>query len=289
LFNASFGIYHPYQDKLEVITFPGITNNGVQHVGGVGWDKYTGLVSVLINAGAAFNTAGADVSGDNIIKKYNPFTKQFVWSINLTDITQGAWGGFNDVTTDIFGNTYIVGTFPGTITRVDRKGTKAVPWYLPPVIDHRVRGYAGIASTGDTVLAMDSSIGQLYRFDASAAQGTPVLVPHTPNTTISGSDAIHLPLKYAGKVMLVAEHVNGVTVLRSKDGRWLSCEHLGTIPNAVGLPSGALVVSTTQIGNSLYMINDWLFGDPIVPGTNAGNKTSFPMIDITAQVEALLH
>jgi hypothetical protein len=286
LFNASFGIYDPYHAKLDVIEFPGITLNPVQHVGGVGWDKHTGLVSVLVNAAAAFSTSGADVSGDNIIKKYNPRTKKFLWSLNITDVTKGVYGGFNDVTADPQGNTYIVGTFPGTVMRVDKRGSAVIPWYLPPTINTTDRGFSGVASTGNTILALDSGKGQIYRFDALAAKGAPVLIPHTPNTAISGGDAIHLPLKFGGKVLLVAEHIKGVTVLRSKDG-WATAEHLGTIPNDPTLPPGVLVVSMTQIGNSLYIVNDW-FADPWVPGTVAGNKTSFPMIDITAQVDNLL-
>ena len=259
----------------------------MQHVGGVGWDRHTGLVSVLINAAAAFATSGADISGDNIIKKYDPVAGHFTWSVNLTEVSQGRYGGFNDVTTDPRGNTYIVGTFPSSIVRVNKHGERATPWYLPETIVPTQRGYAGIASTGDVILAMDSGVGKLYRFNARACVGRPVLVPHTPALAISGSDGIHLPVKFGGKVLLVAEHIKGVTVMRSIDGTWQTAEHLGTIPNPTNLPAGVLAVSTTQIGNSLYIINDW-FGDPVVPGTTAGNKTSFPMVDITAQVDLLL-
>ncbi|KAB5572153.1 hypothetical protein GE09DRAFT_1216757 [Coniochaeta sp. 2T2.1] len=288
LFNASFGIYHPYQNRLEVIEFPGLTRNPAQHVGGVGWDAHSGLVSVLINAGAAFTTTPPDVSGTNIIKKFDPRTKTFLWSLNITElVTNGAYGGFNDVTADPRGNTYVVGTFPSSIVRVNRAGTEIIPWYHPQTNDTSINGYTGIASRGDTIVVLDSGAGKLYRFDAAAAKGTPVLVPHYPARVIEGGDGIHLPVKFGGKVLLVAEHFKGVTVLRSRSGRWDEAEHLGTIPNPPGLPEGWLIVSTTQIGERLYIINDW-FADLWVPGTVAGNKTEFPMIDITAQVDQLL-
>jgi hypothetical protein len=288
LFNASFGIYDPYHDKLEAIEFPGITHNTAEHIGGVGWDKYSGLVSVLVDAAAAFTVFpfGSDVSGTNLIKKYDPVAKKFLWTVNLTEITQGVYGGFNDMTTDPRGNTYIVGTFPGTVIRVDKDGKEAIPWYLPATINTTDEGFGGIAGVGDTLISMDAGKGQLFRFDARDDHGTPVLVPHTPNTAIVDSDGIHLPIKFDGKVLLVAEHENGVTVMRSNDG-WRTAQHLGSIPNPPGLAPGVLVVSTVQIGDSLYIINDW-FTDPVVPGTTAGNKTSFPMIDITADVDRLL-
>jgi hypothetical protein len=287
LFNASFGIYNPYHDKLEVIEFPDITRSVVQHLGGVGWDVHTGLVSVLINAGAAFVTNPPDVSGTNIIKKFDPRTKKFLWSLNITEVSQGHYGGFNDVTADPHGNTYVVGTFPSSIMRVKKQGTKIIPWYPPQTTNTSIGGYTGIASREDTIVVLDAGVGKLYRFDATAAKGTPVLIPHFPARKIEDGDGIHLPVKFGGKVLLVAEHSKGVSVLRSRDGRWEKAEHLGTVPNPPGLPPDWIVVSTTQIGDRLYIVNDW-FADPWVPGTVAGNKTSFPMVDITAQVDRLL-
>jgi hypothetical protein len=134
---------------------------------------------------------------------------------------------------------------------------------------------------------LDSLLGQLFRFDATAKRGTPVLLPHTPDAAIIGGDAIRLPLKFQGKVLLVAENGRGVSVLRSRDATWKSAEYLGLIPMDPSLPAGALTTSMTQIGEKIYTVTDW-FADPIVPGTVAGNKTTFPMIDITAQIDALL-
>ena len=287
LFNASFGIYHPYQDKLEVVDFPGITHNPDFHLGGVGWDKYTGLASLIIGQGNAFNTNGANISGDNFFKKYDPIAKGFIWTLNLTSLTQGKWGGFNDMTTDPAGNTYICGTYPSSIIKVDPHGKLFTAWVPPVTTDHTIAGYSGIASNGDTIIALDTLDGSLYRFDARATRGTPVLIPRTPNATIRGGDALHLPVKYDGRVALVAEHLRGVSVLRSKDGSWTAAEYLGLVPNPPDLPAGVLAVSTTQIGDDLYIVNDW-FGDSTVPGTTAGNKTTFPMVEITRQVEELL-
>ncbi|KAK0620746.1 hypothetical protein B0T14DRAFT_236862 [Immersiella caudata] len=287
LFNASFGVYDPYNDKLEVISFPGNTLVKEFHVGGVAWDKYSGLATVIIGQGNAFETVGANISGDNIIKKYDPRSKTFLWSLNITEVAKGEYGGFNDITHDAAGNTYFCGTYPSSILKVDRKGTAVVPWYLPETVDHTVRGYSGIASHGDTIITLDSRLGKLFRFDTTAAKGMPTPLPHVPDAAITGGDAIRLPLKFEGKVLLIAENRRGVSVLRSQDATWRSAEYLGLIPMDPNLPTGALTTSVTQIGEKIYAVTDW-FGDQIVPGTVAGNKTSFPMIDITAKIDALL-
>ncbi|KAK0717790.1 hypothetical protein B0T26DRAFT_623183, partial [Lasiosphaeria miniovina] len=294
LFNGSFGIYDPYGDKLDVVRFPGYSLDAAIHMGGVGWDARTGLASAIVGQGNAFNTAGAVVGGDNLLKKYDPRTRAVVWTVNLTATTQGAYGGFNDVAHDPAGNTYVCGTFPSSILRVDARGTHVTAWYPPAEpVDHTVRGFSGIVAHGITLVALDSGAGKLVRFDATAATaGTGVVVPVAPNVSIAGGDAIHLPAKFGGRVMLVAEHAAGVAVLRSRggdgDASWTAAEHLGVVPNSVAaLPPGALVVSTTQIGDRLYIVNDW-FADPVVSGTVAGNKTAFPMVDITRQVDELL-
>ncbi len=144
LFNASFGIYHPYQDRLEVIEFPGITRNPDFHIGGVGWDKYTGLASVIVGQGNAFNTNGANITGDNFIKKFDPSSRTFVWTQNLTSLTQGKWGGFNDITTDPAGVTRTsAARSPRPSSRSTPRGKTLTAWVPPVTTDHTVRGYLG--------------------------------------------------------------------------------------------------------------------------------------------------
>ena len=114
--------------------------------------------------------------------------------------------------------------------------------------------------------------------------GIPVNVPHYPNVDITMSDAIYFPPRYEGTVLLVAQDLLGVAVLRSKDGNWDWAEYLGLIPN---LLDGTDAVAAVQVGDSLYTVAV-SFTDPIVPGTSSGNRTLFPFVDITEQVENLL-
>lgn len=268
-------------------SFPGVTLVKEFHVGGVAWDQHSGLASVIIGQGNAFETSGANISGDNFIAKYDPHAAKFLWNLNITAVTQGVYGGFNDIAHDPAGNTYFCGTFPSSILKVDAEGTAVIPWHLPETVNHTIRGYSGIASHENTIIVLDSGTGKLFRFDATAAKGTPVPVAHVPEEPIVRGDAIRLPLKYGGRVLLIAQHLRGVAVLRSPDASWTTAEYLGLIPNDPSLPEGALTTSVTQISDRIFTVTDW-FSDPIVPGTVAGNKTSFPMVDITDQIEVLL-
>lgn len=293
LYNASFGIYNPYTDTLDVHAFPNYTLNRDFHVGGVAWDPYTGLASVIIGQGNAFETRGVNISGTNVITKYNPLTKSFLWALNITDVAQGHYGGFNDIAHDAQGNTYVCGTFPASILKIDPKGQAITEW-VPPVkpVNQTIRGYSGIVYVpkGNSILVLDSLLGKLFRFDASLSAPVPVRVPHTPDSPITGGDAIRLPPKYNNTVLLIAENARGVSVLRSKAGDWnTGVEYLGLIKKeGFGLPEGALTTSIVQIGDDkIYAVTDW-FTDPIVSGTVAGGREVFPMVDITGLVDGLV-
>ncbi|KAH7308348.1 hypothetical protein BKA65DRAFT_177388 [Rhexocercosporidium sp. MPI-PUGE-AT-0058] len=291
LFNSSVGIYDPYKDKMvDIIEFPGISHNPEYHIGGVGIDKRTGLLSIVVDAAAAFQTTPPDVSGTNLILLWDPETRELLYKVNLTDTTHGKYGGFQDVEQDPDGNVYVVGTFSGSILKVDKmrgkKAPKVTPWYVSQPVNTSRTGVGGLAVKDWTLLSNDNDGGRILKFDMRSSTGKPVVVPLTANYTLSFSDAIYLPPKYKGTVLLVAEDGVGITVLRSKNGKWDKAEFLGTVPK--NLPDSELATAAVQVGDGLYMVVV-PFGDPTVPGTLAGNRTDFPFYDITAQVEKLLN
>ena len=290
VWNATVGVYDPYRDNfVSILEFPGITRTGTLHIGGVAWDKYTNLWTILVDSANPWATNGADVSGDNLLIKYDPDRKTVLWTLNITAVTNGVYGAFQDVEHDVRGNTYVVGTFPGTLMKADAHGRAIKPWYLPPVIEHTKMGFGGLADVGNDILLSQDGDGRVYRFNMQdELRGTPVLVPTLPRGSplYNDTDAIYAPPKYDGKVLLVASHLSGLQVLRSRDGRWRTAEYLGTIPNPIG--GDWWVVAATQMGKeSVYMIGVWLT-DPWVPGQVAGNRTEFPLPEITDQIEALL-
>ncbi|EFQ31921.1 hypothetical protein CGRA01v4_13093 [Colletotrichum graminicola] len=286
--NASVVVYDPYMNKIvDVLMLSDITQNPNLQIGGVRVDQHTNLVSIVTNAAAPFNAAGQNVSGDSFITKYDVAKKQVLWSKNITDVSKGEYAGFRDIGYDPLGNTYVVGTFPGTIMKVNQEGSDIIPWYLPAKIDNTKTGFSGLAAVGNILITSNNEDSQIYRFDMTAEKGTPVLVRRSPDATLAMTGVIYLPQKYDGKVLLVAENAKGITVLRSSDGSWQSAEHLGTVPNNSLAAPGGTITAAVQVGDSLYMVEGFST-DPSVSNSTAGNRTEFPMVDITLEVEGLL-
>ncbi len=300
-------IYDPYKDAfVRILTFPHISNTGTAHIGGVAWDRFTGLITILVDSAAPWATNGADVSGTNLVIKWDPATAKALWTANLTATTQGRYGAFQDIETDARGYTYVVGTFPGSILRVSPRGDEVVPWYGPvQTADTTVPGLGGLVALGDAgtlLLANDAGNGSIYRMDTRAARvptHAPLAqVPIHPDVRYSDTDAIYAPPRYGGTVLLVASHAAGTQVLFSHDARWTRAQHLGTIhnpprrgtapPGVIAATQGSMPTAAVQMGSNAVYLVDEFFADPWVAGEVAGNRTVFPMVDLTAQIDALL-
>lgn len=221
-----------------------------------------------------------------------------MWRVNLTEVTQGKWSGFQDVTVDKRGNSYVIGTYPSSILKVDKAGKRITTW-LPPKtpINTTVHGFTGVESIGDTLLVIDSngvpeelSDGDslLWRMDMRDPIANPKQVTlRPPGVKIGVPDAIHLPEKYGGKIMLVSLNYVGVLVLRSRDA-WVSAEVLGTVKSDFPAFFQKIIPSTVQIGEDRVFAVGQKFPGAIVPGTKGGNQTEFPFFDITGEVTVLV-
>ncbi|KAK7183015.1 hypothetical protein DPSP01_006036 [Paraphaeosphaeria sporulosa] len=286
LWNASLGIYDPYTQHHEIVEFPGISHNPLLNMGGVGVNSRTGRVSLVANGPLEFPTNGANIAGDRWLLSYDPKQKKEIYRVNLTATSQGKYGGFQDVEHDPAGNTFVVGTFPGTLTKVSKDGKKVTPWYLPSTINSTDKGLTGIAAIGWELLAYGDASGALWKFDTRASKGVPTVVPVRGNHSFAPSDAIYLPPKYKSKVLLVAESAAGVSVFESTNA-WKSAEYKGTVP-LPQLDPGTVLVAPVQVGDGIYQIVAY-FGDVGLggPGT-AGNRTQFPFYDISDQVDELV-
>ncbi|KAH7628121.1 hypothetical protein B0T09DRAFT_367567 [Sordaria sp. MPI-SDFR-AT-0083] len=267
----------------QILTFPNVTGTGTTHIGGIARDPHTGFYMILTDPAAAWATEGADLTGDHLLIKYNPLTSCTLWTMNLTTVTHEKYGGFQDVETDRRGNTYVVGTFPGTILLVDKYGREIKGWYLPspfptpvPGVPFTKRGFGGLAAVPGTNICYDP-IGdhlckQLGRLIRAAPGERPWRRRCRPGCCITIPTPFICRLNMAGKK------------------KWERAEYLGTVaveyPVDEEFPQGGVPVAVTQIGpESLYVI--LAFGDfPWVE--RAGGRRRFPMPDITREVEALL-
>ncbi|KAF4996348.1 hypothetical protein FDECE_12492 [Fusarium decemcellulare] len=288
VYNATIAVWDPYVNAvIDSIKFKGLSGNPLLHASGVKVDPL-GRLSVVIDAGAAFDTEGKDISGDNFLVKYDLKSRRELWRRNLTAVTNGVYSGFQDIEHDSHGNTFVIGTFPSSIIRVSANNEKATPWYLAKPPDHTKHGYTGAVSIGDYIIVPDNTDGQLYRFNKNDKSGKRFKVSlSSGNKPIgTGLDGAFLPPSYHGTVLLVSDNSNGTIVLRSADRKWSRAQKLGVIPNRF-LTAGGSTVASFQVGSSIYSVTEY-FGDSKVPGTLAGNRTKFPLVDITKQVEALL-
>lgn len=237
-------------------------------MGAVGVDRRSGLVSIIADAAMAFPTEGRDISGTNWLLQLDPKTKELVYKINLTETSQGKYGGFQDVEQDPEGNVFVVGTWPGTLLKVDKKGTKVTPWYLPETIVQTQKGIGGIAALDWVLIAQGDQSHALWRFDLKAEKGTPIPIPITnANHTFGQSDAIYLPPKYRGTVLLVAEDTIGISVFKAPNRKWETARYMGMVP--IGdVDPGTSIVTAAQVGDSVYRVYE-PFGDEGLggPGT----------------------
>ena len=245
----------------------------------------------MVTAGAPFMTRGQDISGPNFAFLYDPIRDTILWTIDLNSITGGKYSGFQDVDSDPRGNVYVVGTWSSSIIRISPEGKDVKIWYLQNPVNQTRVGFSGIASTGNILLVADKNGfngSRIVRFDATKDIGIPYIVPLTPaNFSLEKTDAVYLPPKYNGRVLLVAVQYNGTAVIVSEDGRWDTAEFKGYIPCASAADvAGSQMTANTQIADSLYTVQEWFDWPP--NGSLAGNRTTFPMVDITAEVEALV-
>ncbi|KAJ3488488.1 hypothetical protein NLG97_g6194 [Lecanicillium saksenae] len=294
LYNASVAVYNPSSNSFEDnINFPQ-TMEPVFHASGIDVDAANRKLSVLVNAGVAFDTEGANVTGDNFLYKVDLSSpeRQVLWGTNLSAVTNGAYGGCQDAASDAAGNTYAVCTYPSAIIKVTPDGTQATPWYLSnytaPGASPIEAGLSGIVPIGDFLVGTESRGRRLLRFDTKAAAPEPVEIPISGyNASVWGSsDGAFMPPKYDGKVLLVSDNTQGTTVLVSTDG-WQSAKQVGFIPK---MSEEAFSVASMQLRGRVYAVNEF-FADaanPKVPGTNAGPRAQFPLQDINKQVYSLV-
>ncbi|EED23213.1 conserved hypothetical protein [Talaromyces stipitatus ATCC 10500] len=287
LFNSTVTTYDPYTNEvIHIAKFENITHNHLYHVGGVRVDQNSGQLGITINPANIFETNGADWSGLNWFIKYDPILRKELFRVNLTEVGGGKINGVQDSEVDPRGNYYVIGSFPSSIIRVDTCGNAKL-WYLIEPYNATVYGAAGAAAIGDILIVNDDTYNRLLRFNMTEEQGKPTFVDVSHNMTLYHSDAIYLPPKYEGKVLLVAEDTEGLQVFFSKDAQWWSADYLGIIPNSQLVYGNSFTSAATQIGDSVYALESFFFDAAIVPW-NAGNRSIFPEPDVTDALAALV-
>ncbi|OAA34021.1 tri14-like protein [Beauveria brongniartii RCEF 3172] len=287
LYKGTVSVYDATANRVsKIITLDGISNVPAFHVGGVQRDRLHDKLTISANAAAAFDTSGDDVSGTNLIVQYNLAEDRVEWAQNLTAVSNGVYGGFQDIEHDAAGNSFVVGSFPSSIVKITPDGKTATPWFGPSGTNTTLYGFAGIAAFNDarSALVPDGESGQVVRFDLTAEAGKPVIVTLGSTEPIGGDlDGGYLPPLYKDTVFLISDNVLGTIVLKSDD-KWETAKNVGVVPNALG-STGGFHVATVQIVDRVYAVTEW-FRDN-APGASL-NRTEFPFIDITDDINQLL-
>ncbi|KAK6540570.1 hypothetical protein TWF694_009361 [Orbilia ellipsospora] len=288
LFNATAVEYNPYTNKTHIITLPSVSFDPNYHVGGIDYDFRKKVVYIGADAGAAFNTNGADLTGMNRLIRYDPRRHQILYNIemtpfqNMVKLRNGGQlvGGFQDMAEDVFGNTYFIATFGNAIAKVTPYGSVSVFYAQNP--PPTVAGYSGIFSVGNTLVIADNSISGFVTFDTSRRRAHPVVVAPQcqPSGYVFSCDGFYAPPKYHGTIGLCSNDVQGIAVYQSLDG-WASSKYLGLVSNNDPAVGNGFPTATVQITDSIYISEEYFFGTPPVPDL-------FPLIDITAQVASLV-
>ncbi|RDA95553.1 hypothetical protein CP533_1227 [Ophiocordyceps camponoti-saundersi (nom. inval.)] len=296
LWNASIAIWDPVKNKIVGrLTDNRFTGRPDLHASGVKAFVPFDQLSVLYNSGNAFDTRGKNITGQNNLLRYNLQTGEVLWAIDLSLATNNRYGGYQDIAHDSDGNTFVGGTFPPSLLRVDYETQQVTPWYLGPPNSTLV-GINGLAMWEWTkLLATYASAyegSQLVSFGLDQpGKPTPIPVFRNGTRTRVGKDldGVTLPPRYGEKVALAADAYAGVVVLYSDD-EWKTARKLGVVPTQFR-DNATRVVTALQIGEPIFTVYEF-FQDATVraPGqpAGAGNRTMFPLTDITAAVDRLV-
>ncbi|KAF4595394.1 putative trichothecene biosynthesis protein [Ophiocordyceps camponoti-floridani] len=306
LWNNTIAIYDAVHNKIVgSIDYP-FGGRQDLHANAVLVDSCNRELTAGFTSAYPWDTQGARVDGPNFIAQYDLDTHELLWTVDLSKPTNYRYGGFQDVAQDRYGNLFVAGTYPAALVRIDAKTRAVEPWYLSSA-NSTTAGYSGLAMFEfRKLLVSDQSAetgSNLVSFDVDVKRPSrprPIPVTWASNGTLTGisiePDAIVLAPKYRGKVLLVADNSLGTVVLYSDDG-WVTAKKLGVVPSLFfgttanpGDAEGQVVVSL-QIGQRLFAVYEFFpDGVYLFPGAHktAGERTCFPLQDITDDVERLV-
>lgn len=254
-----------------------------------------------------YESQGANLTGPNRLIRYNPSKKKVVWNIDFAPYQDalatriGVRGsGFQDTAADNKGNAYGTLGYGNAVVKVCPNGN-VEPFYETPAaqVNGSALGYGGLVTVnkGRTIIVADALSGTFQKIETQkAGPVTAAAIPITgqPEGYKLACDGLLAPALYDQSVLLCSEDFYGgtagsITVFQTTDG-WKSGKYVGQIDNAaVGgeQVTGAVPVATVQIVDRLYILEEYFFdqGFPIV---GPGNRTAFPVIDITQEVADLV-
>ncbi|KJZ74816.1 hypothetical protein HIM_05725 [Hirsutella minnesotensis 3608] len=279
LYNATVAVYDVRKKAVvDTIKVRNITGPAI-HASGIQYDQKHDKLAILLNAGAAFDTQGADISGDNNLVLYDPQAKKEEAVINLSQTAKEGFRAFQDMEHDDDGNVFVVGSYGGSLLRVGAQDKKVDEWWVGPA-PAPAKGLTGLAKLdAETLLVTDQGESQLYRYSMTQ-RGQREKVVLTGGNLTEALDGVYLPPRYQGRCLLVSDSVNGTLVVRSRDA-WKTAEVADIVPNDFLAADGSTAASV-QVADRVLAVTEWFLDGG---GSRAGNRSEFPMVDITDRVD----
>jgi hypothetical protein len=295
MYNQTVLKYNPHTKEQSIIKFPGISGNATFHVSGIDFDHRTGAIYVSANSAAPWSGPyGLNLYGPNVLIKYDTFTDSIVYISDMAKATAAisaaagqSLNGYQDMAEDTKGNSYYIVTFGSAIVKVNPSGKASVFLEQPAseITNPPGFGYGGIIAVDDMLVISKNDRGIFVTVDTACGNPSETLVVMSglpANLTVS-CDGVLAPARYSSKVILCSQDAtNAIDVYLTAD-KWKSASYIGAVANDSPLVVGGTPTATVQIVDSIYISNDYFSYTGV-----AGNRSEFPMIDITAQVDALV-
>lgn len=211
-----------------------------------------------------------------------------------TRVGNSTGGGFQDSAEDTDGNAYVTTTFNvGAIAKISSSG-EVVSWYIgdsspAPYI------YGGLVfdEATDKLIVTAGSRGIFQSFDVASDSPAPTDIAMTGRPADGsypglGCDGLIGPARYGRKVLLCSDNAQAATTLWATEDGFVSVRYIGQVANngTEEVAKFGTVVATVEMGNSLY-VNSMFFNDTGVFDV-AGDRASFPLVDSTADFNALV-
>lgn len=212
-----------------------------------------------------------------------------------TRVGNSTGGGFQDSAEDTDGNAYVATTFGvGAIAKISSTG-KVTPWYIGGV-SPAPYVYSGLVfDTATNKLIVTAASRGIFQFFDVASSGSPAPTDITMTGRPAdgsypglGCDGLISPARYDRKVLLCSDNGQAATTLWATSDGFASVRYIGQVANngTEEVAKYGTVVATVEIGNSLY-VNSEFFNDTGVFDV-PGDRASFPLVDSTAEFDALV-
>lgn len=300
-FNASVLVYDPYTSSYDIITFDGITDTDPYHVSGIDYDASTGSILISANSGNPFVTSGADMTDANKVIRYDTETNTIVYTADLADFSaqlaagNQTGGGFQDFAEDPSGNAYVPNVFHvPAIAKVTKDGSVS-SWYIGEPSTSSSYIYLGIIyhEATNKLIVTAPYLSTFVSFDIGSDSPTPTNVTMN-DRPVDGSypglecDGLINPARYKRGVLLCSENgIQAITLWATIDD-FSSVKYIGRVADnsTTDIATWGSPTAIVEIGNAIYISNEY-FHD-MNEFDVAGNRSSFPFVDATAQFDAIV-